>query len=127
MTAFSLPSWYRYQKALTNWKDATFGFRQHESSKCHREAVVKLVTLPAVTQDIGEMLSSAVSQDRAENWKCLLKILCALQILAQQGCAFRGHNDESGNFYQLFSLLSREDQKVTLKIETHHAFINLLV
>ena len=77
-------------------------------------ATEKLITLPAVTQDIGEMLSTAVSQDRAENRKCLLKILCALQFLARQGCAFRGHDDDSGNFYQLFSLLSREDQKVRL-------------
>ena len=69
----------------------------------------KLVTLPAVTKDIGEMLSSTVLQERADNQKCLLTILSALQSLAWQGCAFRGHDDGSGNFYQLFSLLSRED------------------
>ena len=73
-----------------------------------------LVTLPAVTQDVSEMLSSAVLQERADNRKCLLKILCTLQFLARQGCAFRGHDDENGNFYQLFSLLSREDKKVRL-------------
>lgn len=67
-----------------------------------------------MTKDVSEMLSTVVSQDRAENRKCLLKILCALQFLARQGCAFRGHDDESGNFYQLFSLLSREDKKVRL-------------
>ena len=78
----------------------------------------KLVTLPAVIQDIGEMLSTAVSQDRAENQKCLQKILCALQFLARQGCAFREHDDESGTFTS-YSLLSREDQKVRL------SYINL--
>ena len=74
----------------------------------------KLVTLPAVTKDIDKMLSSTVLQERADNRKCLLTILSALQFLARQGCAFRGHDDESGNFYQLFSLLSREDIMVKL-------------
>ena len=36
--------------------------------------VEKLVTLPAVTKDINEMLSSVILQERAENWKCLLKM-----------------------------------------------------
>ena len=74
----------------------------------------KLVTLPQVTKYIGKMLSSTVLQERADNRKCLLMILSVLQFLARQGCAFRGHDDESGNFYQLFSLLSREDKKVKL-------------
>ena len=68
----------------------------------------KLVTLLAVTKDTGKMLSSTVLQERADNWKCLLMILSALQFVAWQGCAFRGHDDESGNFDQLFSLLSRK-------------------
>ena len=72
----------------------------------------KLVTLPAVTKDISEILSPAVIQERTDNRKRLLMILATLQFLALQGCAFRGHNDESGNFYQLFALLSREDKKL---------------
>lgn len=27
------------QKGFTNWKDATEGFRRHEQSKCHQDAV----------------------------------------------------------------------------------------
>ena len=50
----------------------------------------KLATLPAVTQDIGEMLSTAVSQDRTENRKCLLKILCALQFWPNKDVLLEG-------------------------------------
>ena len=99
-------------KGFTNWKDATVAFRQHESSKCHKEAQEKLVTLPASSQDIGEMLSSSLAEEKAVAQHALLKILNSLQFLSRPGCAFRGHDDVEGNFYQLFNLLSKEDKRV---------------
>lgn len=99
-------------KGFTNWKDATVAFRQHESSKCHKEAQEKLVTLPASSRDIGEMLSSSLAEEKAVAQHALLKILYSLQFLSRQGCAFRGHDDVEGNFYQLFNLLSKEDKRV---------------
>ena len=41
-----------------NWKDATTKFAKHEGSQCHKEAVLKSVTLPSSTRNVGEMLSS---------------------------------------------------------------------
>ena len=100
-------------KGFSNWKDATISFRQHERSLCHKEAVEKLLTLPATTTDIGEMLSSTLVQEKAENRHCLLKVLSSLRFLARQGCGIRGHDDKKdGNFYQLFTLRCEDDSKV---------------
>ena len=57
-------------KGYTNWKDATAkksGFSQHETSDCHREAVARLITLPATTKDVGESLSLEHEECKAEN------------------------------------------------------------
>ena len=43
-------------KGFSNWKLATSVFRQHELSNCHKEAVEKIITLPATTLDVVQML-----------------------------------------------------------------------
>ena len=40
-----------------NWKETTTRFPMHESSRCHKDAMLTMVTLPATTRDIGETLS----------------------------------------------------------------------
>ena len=65
-----------------------------------------------MTRDVSELLSSAVSQERAMNRQCLLKIMRALQFLARQGCSIRGHTEVNSNFSQLLAVLSLEDKKV---------------
>ena len=73
----------------------------------------KLLTLPATTTDIGEMLSSTVAQEKAMNRHCLLKVLSTLRFLARQGCGIRGHYDnKDGYFYQLLTLRSKDDSRV---------------
>ena len=72
---------------------------------CHKEAVEKIVTLPATTRDVGELLSGMHAQEKIENRQCFLKILPNLRFVARQVCAIRGHGDETdGNFYQLLKL-----------------------
>ena len=71
----------------------------------------KIVTLPFTTRDVGELLSGMHAQDKIKNRQCFLKILSSLRFLAYQGCAIRGHGDETdGNFYQLLKLRG-EDHK----------------
>ena len=92
-------------------------FRQHEKSVCHKLAVEKVITLPATTPDVGEMLSTILACDRANNWHCLLKVLSSLQYLARQGCAIRGHDDKcEGNLYQLMKFISKDDSKVIILV-----------
>ena len=45
-------------KGFTNWKDATVKFGIHQASKCHKEAVLKVVTIPATTGNIAGCLSA---------------------------------------------------------------------
>lgn len=42
----------------TNWKDATTNFTKHERSKCHTDAVLKMVTVPWSMGDVQDMLSA---------------------------------------------------------------------
>ena len=43
-------------KGFSNWKDVTIGFKNHEASASHKEAV-QVTLLPTTHSDIGEMLS----------------------------------------------------------------------
>ena len=54
---------------------------------CHKEAVEKIVTLPATTRDVGELMSGMHAQEKIENQQCFLKILPNLRFVARQGCA----------------------------------------
>ena len=95
-----------------NWKDATTSFQLHEKSLCHKEAVEKVLMLPATTPDISEMLLSTLAQEKATNRHCLLKVMSSLRFLARQGCGIRGHDDEKdGNSHQLLTLRSKDDSK----------------
>lgn len=72
----------------------------------------KLLTLPTTTSDVGEMLSSTLIKEKAENRQCLLKVLSSLRFLARQGCGIRGHDEADGNFFQLLKLRCEDDSQV---------------
>ena len=98
---------------FSNWKDASAKFAKHQSSSCHKEAVLKTVTLPATTRDVGETLSAQHQQEKMERRQCLLKILSNVKFLARQGLPLRGHGDEGdSNFHQLLKLRSEDDPRV---------------
>ena len=64
--------------------------------------MLKTITLPATTGNVGEMLSSQLAKQRLERRKCFLKLLSNVRFLARQGLAFRGDGNESdSNFMQL--------------------------
>ena len=54
---------------FSNLKDATAKFTKHEACQCHKEAVLKAITLPTTTSDVGEMLSSLLARERLERRK----------------------------------------------------------
>ena len=69
-------------KGFTNWKDATVKFAIHASSKCHQEAVLKMVTLPSSTKNVAETLSTELKREKLERRQCLLKVLSSIRFLA---------------------------------------------
>ena len=82
-------------------------------SDCHREAIEKVVTLPKVTKDVGEMLSKANTKEKEDDRECLLTILSTIRFLARQGIALRGDGDKSNsNYVQMLTLRGEEDRKI---------------
>ena len=66
------------EKGFTNWKDATEGFRRHEKSKCHGDAVEVMVILPETVRDVGESLSSAHAKNKAENLRSITAVISVI-------------------------------------------------
>ena len=85
-------------KGFSNWKDGTIGFKNHEASASHKEAL-QVTLLPTTCSDIGDMLNKQHADIKKLNRECLLKILYNLQFLARQGIAIRGDNDEVDSNY----------------------------
>lgn len=108
----SLESTY-ISSGYTNWKDACVKFPNHELSKCHKDSVLKTVTLPATTRDVGESLSSQLAEDRRERRQCFLKIFSNVRFLARQALPLRGDGDEcDSNYMQLLKLRGEDDARV---------------
>ena len=65
---------------FSNWKDAIVKFSKHEGSQCHKDSVLKTVTLPTTSSDVGEMLSSQLARERMHRCKCFLKLLHSMLL-----------------------------------------------
>ena len=88
-----------------NWKDATAKFSEHEVSRCHKDSVLKMITVPATTCDVGELLTLQLAKEWLERRMCLLKIFRNARFLAQQGLPFRCVDEEccDSNFVRFFN------------------------
>ena len=90
---------------FTNWKKASERLSNHETSKCHKEAVLRMITLPTTTQSVDECLSTEHQREKLERRQCLLKFLSNIQFLARQGLPLRGYGSGiHSNFIQLLKL-----------------------
>ena len=74
-------------KGFCNWKDASVCFKKHKQSSCHKEAVEMMISIPASTRDVGEMLSSQLAIEKKKNREIFLTILACIQFLGHQGLA----------------------------------------
>ena len=75
-------------RSFFNWKDTTQGFRHHEKSKCHLDAMHTIMELPRTTGDVGEMLSNSHKHEKAANQNVFLKIVDNIRYFACQGSHF---------------------------------------
>ena len=69
-----------------HWKHATIkdkGFQKYESSKCHQQANLRLLTIPQTTENVSEMLSNNLIETRRKDRKSLMHIteMTKIQIL----------------------------------------------
>ena len=97
------------KSGYSHWKKALERFDKHENSASHHEAVDLLVTIPNSTSDVGgEMLSSALAEEKAENRKMLSTIISTIRYLGRQGLPLRGQyksggiSDEKGEIHSNF-------------------------
>lgn len=92
-----------------NWRKATERFSKHEKSVCH-----KMVITAYLYEDrsVYCQLASVSALKQEEARACLLKIIGAVQLLARQSLALRGHDSSGGNL----------DQLLKCKAEETHAF-----
>ena len=93
-------------RGFTYWKEATTAFKKHQASVCHREATDAVVLLPKqVLGDVGELLSLAHQEDKANNRRMLFKSSQEHQIFSTSGSAAGGGGgDSESNFMQLLQL-----------------------
>lgn len=97
-------------KGFTNWKDATVAFQSHQQTKCHKDAVDVVITIPSTTKDVGELLSKEHAKEKEINRRMFVKIVTSIKYLARQGISLRGDGDEEdGNFMQLLRLRADDD------------------
>ena len=87
------------KRGYYNWKNARStdkGFNTHESSRCHQQAVHRLLTV------------------QRQNRESLLKVISSLRYLARQGLPLRGKKDDKeSNFQQLLKLRAENDPVFT--------------
>ena len=77
---------------FSNRKDAKVVFRNHEQTKCHKEAVQTVVALPRDYVDLAELLSSQRTKEKANNQQMLLRlnlIVVANQFVSNKSAKHR--------------------------------------
>lgn len=79
-------------------------------SACHKEAVLKFVSLKT-NVNVAASISNEKLRQMRENRACLLKIISSSRYLSVQDIPIRGHYDEKSNFNNLLNLRSVELQK----------------
>ena len=85
-----------------------------------------VITLPATTKHVGELLSSTLAEDWKNNRLILLHILGVVRFLGRQGLALCG-SALSGNFSQLLHLFSEYDEQLAGWLKKKPTSILLLI
>ena len=108
--AFVKKGYYKWKYARSTDK----GFNTHESSRCHQQAVYRLLAVPKSTQDISLALEKNPSNVQRQNRESLLKVISSVRYLARQGLPLRGKKDDKdSNFQQLLKLRAENDPVFT--------------
>ena len=107
LSASSVESAY-ISNGYTNWKDVINYLNQYERSKCHADAVLKIVTVPNAMKDVGECLSSQHVKEKSERRQLFMKVLQNIAFLAHRGLPLRGDgNEDDLNYIQLLNLRAK--------------------
>ena len=116
------------ETGYANWKKATGQdgrFETHQASNCHRFASQALQNLQEA-KPVATLLSQQLSAEQSVAQKCLRVLFTTAGFLGRQGLAFRGHDEQEGNFAQLLKIRSLDvpEMQTWLKGKssyTHHS------
>jgi len=113
----------------SNWKKATGRngrFDGHQASSCHIAASEALHNLQQSTP-VATLLSQQLSSEQNDAQKCLRVLFTTAGYLARQGLAYRGHDEQEGNFLQMLRTRSLDVPEMESwltgrkKTYTHHS------
>ena len=100
----------------SNWKNTRSNKEhQHETSRCHQQAIQKLIEIPKFTKDVATMFKTNMTETQRENRTTWLKIISCLRYLARQGLSFRGHGDEKDTDLKQLICFRAEDDSAFAK------------
>ena len=81
-----------------NWKKALESFRSHEQNQSHNFSYMQLNRIKQCQPAVNTQLSTQLQEQQAKARDCLRMIFTTAKFLARQGLAFRGHENDEGNF-----------------------------
>ena len=108
---------------FNNWKDATRAFEQHRKSTCHKEATNKWSIYLKGT-NLKTQISRQLVSEKENARICLMKIFTSVEYLARQGMPLRGHQEDSGNFYQLLQLRANDSEELRYWLQKKKAYVS---
>ncbi|KAI6661467.1 Zinc finger MYM-type protein 1-like [Oopsacas minuta] len=105
-----------------NWKKAHEKFRSHQMSRTHQLAInqISAIKRPAVNVQMNTL--KLKEQEISRN--SLLKLFTTIRYLLRQGSAIRGHDETSGNYFQLLKLRSEDDPDLGMYLKRTTNFIS---
>ena len=92
---------------FSSWNKALERFKMHEKSDMHR-AAAQVVHNINNGVNVSASMSTGKAKQMADARTALMGILSTVQVLAWQGLAIRGHEDETSNFVNILRVRSRD-------------------
>ncbi|GBP36942.1 Zinc finger MYM-type protein 5 [Eumeta japonica] len=126
-------------EGVCDWKHLGDYLKSHESSRQHKDCMLKWIHLENGLKSCSTIDSLAQSQIEQEwqRWRSILeRLLAIVNFLASHNLAFRGHrkkltsdsgsSETSGNFIDLVKLIARFDPvlRLHLKQEMQHRLVS---
>ncbi|XP_031781025.2 zinc finger MYM-type protein 1-like [Nasonia vitripennis] len=114
------------------WKNAVSRFKNHEKSELHLHSIE--VTLAKNNKrSIIDHLSLAKKKEMIESRTALTKIFTTVLVLAKQGLALRGHDEDRSNLLQFLHLRAEDVPELKSWLQrtghkwVHHSIIDEII
>ncbi|KAJ0170969.1 hypothetical protein K1T71_013741 [Dendrolimus kikuchii] len=106
-------------EGVCDWKHLGDYLKSHESSRQHKDCMLKWINLEnglKTCSTIDSLAQSEIEQER-QRWRDILeRLLAIVNFLASHNLGFRGHR-EYGNFIDLVKLIARFDPVLRLHLQ----------